>query len=467
MTTHLENAVRRVHLGLLWGASLLVPGGKRSEWSREWRTELWYVLRECFSATRLNPNSRTVREATAFCLGAYQDAIWLRQRSWQEQQPLARVCRSASVCLLLLMGIGFSAWGVARISSNVAAGMSRIEVYPRQLSDNRAEPCDCAFDVTNEVRSLPTARLWFDGFAHYQIAKETVWAEDMRRTEWKVAHTNPDFFTVLHLPVRWIGHVGSDSDKLPQIVLSHETWMREFAGNPNVAGAKLHVGSVDAIVAGVAFGGSSGLPGRANAWLLGSDPQIVSASAEFLVAHLSRVGYFDDGRWTCSIFGILLAFLVLPFVTRASIGEYSSRSHKPSLARRTLFWAFLIAKISAIVSIVYFASVDLACLFVQPFSHVAGNLQAASAVVLCLLGLHWAFRDQQQRCPYCLRRMAHPVQVGQPSRTFLDWNGTELVCERGHTLLHIPEIPTSWFRARRWVCLDGSWQFLFVRPSGR
>ena len=62
MTTHLENAVRRMHLGLLWGASLLVPRSKRSEWSREWRTELWYVLRECFSATSLNPNSRSVLE---------------------------------------------------------------------------------------------------------------------------------------------------------------------------------------------------------------------------------------------------------------------------------------------------------------------------------------------------------------------------------------------------------------------
>src|SRR6202035_4329218 len=45
MTTHLENAVRR----------MLVPRSKRSEWSREWRTELWYVRRECFSATSLNP----------------------------------------------------------------------------------------------------------------------------------------------------------------------------------------------------------------------------------------------------------------------------------------------------------------------------------------------------------------------------------------------------------------------------
>ena len=467
MTAHLESAVSRMHLGLLWGASLLVPGSKRSEWSREWRTELWYVQRECSSATSLSPTFRSVIEATAFCLGAYQDAIWLRQRAWQEQQPVAGICRSPSVCLLILSAICFLVWGVARISSNVAAGMSGIEVYPRQVSDNRAQPCDCALDATNEVRSLPTARLWFDGFSHYQIAQETVWGAATRRTEWRVAHASSDFFTVLHLPMGLIGHVRSGPDRLPQIVLSRETWTREFASNPNIAGTKLHVGSVDAIVAGVALGGSSGLPGRANAWLLGFDPQIASASPEFLVAHLSPAGYFDDGRWACSILGILLAFLVLPFVTHASIGDYSSRSHKPPLARRSLFWAFLIAKISAIVAIVYFASIDLACLFVQPFSHLSGNIQAASAVVLCLLGTNWAFCDQQQRCPYCLRRMAHPVQVGQPSRTFLDWNGTELVCERGHTLLHIPEIPTSWFRAQRWVCLDGSWQFLFARPSGR
>ena len=57
MTAHLENAVRRMHLGLLWGASLLVPGSKRSEWSREWRTELWYVLRAMLLRNEPDPNS--------------------------------------------------------------------------------------------------------------------------------------------------------------------------------------------------------------------------------------------------------------------------------------------------------------------------------------------------------------------------------------------------------------------------
>jgi hypothetical protein len=61
--------------------------------------------------------------------------------------------------------------------------------------------------------------------------------------------------------------------------------------------------------------------------------------------------------------------------------------------------------------------------------------------------------------------MAHPVNVGQPSRIFLSWSGTELICERGHTLLHIPLVRTSWFEVQRWVCLDRSWQFLFDPPG--
>jgi hypothetical protein len=56
----------------------------------------------------------------------------------------------------------------------------------------------------------------------------------------------------------------------------------------------------------------------------------------------------------------------------------------------------------------------------------------------------------------------HPAQVGQASRTFLAWNGTELMCMDGHTLLHVPGMPTSWFSVQRWLYLDTSWEFLFA-----
>jgi len=312
---------------------------------------------------------------------------------------------------------------------------------------------------------LRATELFFDGFSHYKIVQEPVWSDATPRTEWTVAYAKSDFFDVLHLPVGLTEDDTRVSGRLPQVVLSRDTWMRDFGGRANIAGTKLRLGPVDAVVAGVAFRGSTGLPGRASAWLLGADPQAESGNSEYVVGHLSASGYLDDGRWGLSVSGILLAFLLLPFVSRLSIGEYGSGSQKPSLSSRTRVWAFMFAKITLLLAIVYYSSLDLGSLLVQPFSPSSEYLQAISSVLLCLLGLRGAFRDQQLRCPVCLRRLAHPVEVGQPSRTFLEWNGTELVCERGHALLHVPEIPTSWFGAQRWVCLDGSWHFLFARPS--
>ena len=171
----------------------------RAEWSQEWRTELWYVLRECCSETSANP--RSIREATRFCMGAYQDAIWFRRRSWQEQLLFARTRTSPSLCLLLLIGIFFLTWGIARISPRVAAGMSRIQVYPWLASDTGAAPCDCPVDLSAGQGRCKYAAA-FRRLLALQDHAEAVWADDMPITEWTVAQARSDFFAVLHLPVR-------------------------------------------------------------------------------------------------------------------------------------------------------------------------------------------------------------------------------------------------------------------------
>lgn len=51
---------------VLRAASLLAPGDQRAEWLEGWRSELWYIPR---------------RRATLFCLGAFQDALWLRRNN--------------------------------------------------------------------------------------------------------------------------------------------------------------------------------------------------------------------------------------------------------------------------------------------------------------------------------------------------------------------------------------------------
>jgi len=463
----IELVVRTMHHALVWGASLLVPAAKRSEWLEEWRAELWYVLRECSSKTSDHP--RSMKEATVFCMGAYRDAIWLRKRSWQRQQRLSQIRGSALFCAFGLVGTLFATWEIAQLSPRVVAvhEMARILVSRPRLSDKSPALFSGSLDfrVENQVKKLfGFPRRYFDGFSHYRITRDAVWADLMPRTEWTIAHAPPNFFAVTHLPLRPIGNARMNPARLPQLVLSEETWMRDFGGKQNITGIQLRIGSVDAIVIGVASSGSTNFPGYANAWLLDSDSLYGMDKSEFVVGHLTAVGYFQVGpRWALSLFGIILAVLLIPLTMHSSIGEYQKDAHRPSLIRRSQFWAFLFMKIAVLLATAYFASLDLGCSLAQPFSQSSGLLQFAAAFILSFSALTWAFRDQQRRCPVCLRRLSHPVEVGQLSRTFLAWSGTELLCERGHVLLHIPGIPTSWFDVQRWVCLDRSWQFLFAR----
>jgi hypothetical protein len=111
--------------------------------------------------------------------------------------------------------------------------------------------------------------------------------------------------------------------------------------------------------------------------------------------------------------------------------------------------------------IVYLVSLDLAYMRTTLDTLSSEYIQLVSSFSICLFGLRWALRDQRQRCPVCLGKLTHPARVGQPSRNFLSWNGTELICVGGHGLLHVPEIPTSWFSTQRWMYLDPSWEILF------
>jgi hypothetical protein len=125
-------------------------------------------------------------------------------------------------------------------------------------------------------------------------------------------------------------------------------------------------------------------------------------------------------------------------------------------------WSFLSAKLTLLLPIVYFASLDLAYGHSTLDPVRAMYIQLITSFSLCLFGFRWVLHDQRQRCPVCLRLVTNPAHVGQPSRTFLAWNGTELMCSGGHTLLHVPGLPTSWFSTQRWLYLDPSWEFLFA-----
>lgn len=75
------------------------------------------------------------------------------------------------------------------------------------------------------------------------------------------------------------------------------------------------------------------------------------------------------------------------------------------------------------------------------------------AIVAYLLTLRWAIRDQQQRCPVCLKRLGSPVHFGRPSWTLLDWNLQEYVCDDGHGVMQIPAVSFSGQSAQAWLPL--------------
>jgi len=490
MTLRRLRVFRGCYLGLLRLASLFVPSQQRAEWCKEWRSELWHVRQAC---TPDGASSwKGEREVAAFCLGAFPDAFCLRRDFRQKKVPLATTKGSAAQCMFFLITVVAVSYCVALLRPGVRAEL---------LSSRYRVPRNLAMIQTagSSVDSVPTisaeqVRVWkgrkqhlFDSFAFYQVVYESLSGASHAQTAFGIAHANSNLLDLLAVPVRFAS--AGDSGDLPKLILSDTVWQREFGGDPDVVGRVVRVGLRDAIVAGVAAVGSWRLPGKVDAWLLESDAES-SNGVGYVVAHLTAVaeqerwserwgmsapkpdGSFGDflcvslaertrEPWDLFLFAAILAFLALPATTSLPLGEYRLSSRKLSWSTRLRRWSFLGGKIALLLPIVYLVSLDLAYLSTALDTLSSEYIQLVSSFSICLFGLRWTLRDQRQRCPVCLGKLTHPARVGQPSRNFLSWNGTELICVGGHGLLHVPEIPTSWFSTQRWMYLDPSWEILF------
>jgi hypothetical protein len=170
---------------------------------------------------------------------------------------------------------------------------------------------------------------------------------------------------------------------------------------------------------------------------------------------------------------ILIALIILPSTTSLSMGEYPAYR---VYGRRKIRWqpqVFLLSKVMLVFLIAYCAGMGLNHLMESLAVHERWSLVASAirdclppvqpvgSCLVCLYGMRWTLRDQRQRCPSCLHLLSSPARVGTPSRSFLSWNGTELICRGGHGLLHVPEMQMSWLATQSWQDLDASWQPLF------
>ncbi|MGA8730012.1 MAG: hypothetical protein WB608_14765 [Terracidiphilus sp.] len=497
MTPPFVLALRAFDVSLLRGASLLVPGKQRAEWWREWRSELWHVRRECSPGGTVSLQAE--REVTAFCLGAFPDALCLGRRSWRMGSVFAVSPGSPGRCLLWLSLALVASYTVALLSPG-----ARTEIHPSLyhvrpglmlIQDARYNNDSAATISIEQLRTWEGRwQKYFDDFAFYRITQERVSTATATGTRWNVACASSNLFALLGLSVRDFRAETEGEPNVPAIVLSDEAWSREFGRNPHALGSLMKVGEHTARVVGVLSEGAWRLPGQPDAWLLQPDSEIASGGLGYAVAHLTNPGQSEmwtsrvhitaynlddsiDDLWGVAFeertrgprdtfwFTVLLALLSLPAITSVSMGEAGYSLHKPSWRSKLCRWLFMSAKIVLLLPIVYFSSIDISYWHTTHYSNASEYAQLISSFSMCLFGLRWALLDQRQRCPVCLRRVTNPARVGHASRTFLAWYGMELICTEGHTLLHVPGMPTSWFSAQRWLYLDTSWEFLFASSS--
>lgn len=455
--------MRTLHLAILRSAALLVSSEQRAEWLAEWESELWYVNK---------------RMATAFCLGAFQDAIWLGRNSPRPNVWRKIWLESPLWCIFFLAV-------VAAVSMYFAFRLPgpRDMILPPyrhardlvMVSNDKGFPGQHPTISFAEYQSLTRATHLFTALAFYQPIPTRVRTTGRQTAELSLAHASRNLFDLLDIPVS-----SREPGETAILILSRTAWREYFDGDPKIAGQVLEVAGRQAVVAGVVSDDSWRLPGRMDAWLLLDEQRLAGLPPEAKGFVLARVLAPQRGwRWRVSvenesgvyrrfdctslaqrqpILPYVLLFIIALLISRATtslaLGEYPANRHSPPLTTRLRRWIFLAVKIALLSVIVFFGILDLAWITSTP-------IQPHGWLVGYVFALRWALKDQRKRCPVCLRLLTNPIQIGRISQIFLEWYGTELMCARGHGLLHVTEIPTSCYSTQRWLYLDDSWSNLF------
>ena len=172
-------------------------------------------------------------------------------------------------------------------------------------------------------------------------------------------------------------------------------------------------------------------------------------------------------RWGAATSAVFFTLAVFTVPSTVVISRFSACDayvgEAASNRQRVARWTFLGAKLVLVVLSSYLLAVE----WTHPLHRVVGVfanfLLVTSGMLFNVIAIGWAFNDQRERCPTCMRLLRSPARMGPPSWSFLDSNATEEMCDQGHGLLHQPQWQTSWFSNARWLQLDRTWRGLF-RP---
>lgn len=489
---------------ILQCASSFVPQAQRQEWLREWTSELWYVLQA--TCEMEGSSLRSHLEISGFCRGAFSDAMTIR---WHHQPRILGLGNPIH-CLMALFLLAVTSFSIAFFLPRARTALS-LSSYrdARSLvlisSNGYTEASSPSIPLSQYLDWRKHAQHLFTDIAFYQILKKPVHIGRYETAEFAIARASSNLFDLLSIsPADESLEPAAPPENgryTAKVILGENTWRTYFHGDTHVLGRTLFVAGREATIAGILSQNDWRLPGHPDIWLLEEDRQIAQLSSHtrgFVLAHLQpslthrrsgediygnwhmSVAYAEGGwqRFDCTslvyrsrqpflrfLFAMLLAAMALPATTSLPLGEYAINGHGQSRKIRLRRWIFLGAKLLFILPTVYFVALDIAYAKALTPEPTSAFMQGAISFCVCLFMFRWVLKDQRRRCPVCLETLQNPARVGEPSRNFLSWNGTELICVGGHGFLHVPEISTSWFSTQRWLYLDPSWRSLFEQSA--
>jgi hypothetical protein len=207
---------------------------------------------------------------------------------------------------------------------------------------------------------------------------------------------------------------------------------------------------------------------RTDSWsrALSGTPALCLASLMGLCVLSTLLGLALNGSWRAfamytrgpfersALAAMLVVFVSFATMSRGRIEQGSTSKGRFGLRRQAIFWA----KAVLVLLLACLLSADICRPIYAVFPMWAYALQLLMFVPFALIGLRWAFADQERRCKQCVRMLAMPARVGRPSHNLLEWNGTELACKQGHGRLNVPEMETSWCDRSQWVDLGPVWE---------
>lgn len=472
-------------------AALMVPRSDRADWVAEWAGELWQVQQSGPEA------ERSEVQEIRFALGAMRDGFLLGWNRTALHLRAMFAAGSASLCIVVL-----GALALGGVLACLALPHVRATLLPLPYRDSANLVLVSRYSAVG--RNVPSIRMseyreWqtntaplYEGIAYYSPEAATLHIRHQRPADLVVAVASANLLDLLSAGSSGFTSWAPASTSGPRLILMQSAWSRWYHRDAGIAGKVFRIRGQEVTLAGVMPDSAWRLPAHADAVLLEDSraaQQLPPTLRGFVVARIRPAAFAADlarprsmvelrngvvFHYACISLGelasqpaqvlaccMVLALLGLPIIAAVSLGEYpmAREALRAQLILRR--WLFVGAKFLLVtVAIAAWSSVLAFCGASADLSLATSN-QALIALLPLLAGFRWVLQDQRHRCPVCMRRLSHPARVGQPSWSFLGWCGTEMMCSRGHGLLHIPELPTSWFGAQRWLGLDASWAGLF------